>query len=87
MSKPPEELILIISETVADSLGRPIEALPPLSDTIDSARLALLLSTANGSSDVRVSFQYAGHRVHVLSGHTVYVQPLSDEQEEIVEMV
>lgn len=87
MGKPPEELLVVITEAVADSLGRPIDALPPLIETIDPERLVRLLSTANDSSDVSVSFQYADHRVHVLSEQTVYVRPLPAEHEEPVERV
>lgn len=83
MGQPSEEIPVMISDAVADSLEAPMEELPPLSDSIDLDALETLLhSTANEPpSGIAVSFQYAGLRVHVCSGYTVYVRPVSDDRE------
>lgn len=88
MGQPPEELPVIISDAVADSLETPMEELPPLSDSIDLDALETLLpSTANDPpSGVAVSFRYAGLRVHVYSGYTVYARPVSGDREEPVDV-
>lgn len=77
----------MISDAVADSLEAPMEELPPLSDSIDLDALETLLpSTANEPpSGVAVSFQHAGLRVHVYSGYTVYVRPISDDRAGLVD--
>jgi len=70
----------IVAELVADALDVPVEELPSLSRTIDLDALNALVTPAGNESpvDLAVSFTYAGLRIHVYSGNTVYVQPIRD---------
>jgi|AntDeeMetageno51_2_1112566.scaffolds.fasta_scaffold00170_5 hypothetical protein len=72
------EASVLICETVAESLQEPMEALPPLSSAIDFDGLDALV-TDDPSHDVTITFTYAGMRVLVHSGPTVYVRPIHDE--------
>lgn len=65
---------VIVTETVSDALGEPVEALPPLADAIDTDGLNAVM-TGDGSHDVRITFSYAGLFVFVRSDATVYVRP------------
>lgn len=84
MAESPEEITVTVAETASDALGTPIEELPPLSEAIDLEGLEAVVArpTEGRSSCVTVSFSYAGLRVLVRSGHTVFVQPISDRNEE-----
>jgi hypothetical protein len=73
MGQPPTETGCSVVERVADTLGTSIEELPTLSNTVDPDALDAVV-TADPSSDVSVSFTYAGVRVLVYSRETVYVQ-------------
>jgi hypothetical protein len=72
---PAEEMALPILEAVADAIGTPITALPPLSGAIDLDGLDAIVTDAD-AHDVTVTFRYAGHRVLVHSSETVYVRPI-----------
>lgn len=74
MSEAPEELLLVIAETVSDALNTPVEELPPLSQSIDLEGLEAVV-TDDRAHDVTVTFTYAGHRVLVHSDNLVYVRP------------
>lgn len=68
------EITFPIVETVSDVLGRPVDDLPPLSDSVDIEALDAIASL-DQSHDVTVTFRYAGLQVLVRSGETVYVSP------------
>lgn len=70
---------VIVVETICDALETPVEELPPLSNQIDLDALDGLMSVAETepSSDVTVSFTYAGLHVMVFSNKTVYVRPIN----------
>jgi hypothetical protein len=69
-----EEICVTVTETVSDALGEPVDALPPLSDAVDTDGLDALV-TGDRSHDVAVTFSYAGLAVLVRSDATVYVSP------------
>jgi|AntDeeMinimDraft_4_1070355.scaffolds.fasta_scaffold23057_1 hypothetical protein len=71
----PPEITIPIAETVSEALERPIEDLPPLSDSISLDGVEAIVAAAS-SGDVRISFTYAGLYVVVDSGQTVYVEPI-----------
>lgn len=81
MRETPQEITVDISQTVTDATDLPVEELPPLSDVIDLDALDALVPGANrqGSPEVRVTFSYAGVRVIVCSGRTVFVHPDADD--------
>lgn len=64
-------------EEVADAVGRLVEGLPSLSQSINPDALNALI-TGNRSHDVTVTFAYAGARVLVHSDGTIYVRPLEN---------
>lgn len=66
-----------IARAVSDALETPIEELPPLSTAIDLDGLDAVITNSR-SSDVTVTFSYAGLRVLIHSSNTVYVSPLDD---------
>lgn len=70
-----EDICVTVSETVSDALGEPVDALPPLSDAIDTDGLSAMV-TDDQSHDVTVMFSYAGMRIVVCPDSTVYVHPL-----------
>lgn len=80
MGDPSNEITVSIAETAARTLERPIDELPPLSDSINLDAVETLLGD-DSSEDVTITFPYAGHRVLVHSGETVYIRPIRDEQE------
>jgi len=69
-----EEICVTVSETVSDVLGEPVDALPPLSEAIDTDGLDGVV-TDDEAHDVTVTFSYAGTFVLVRSDATVYVCP------------
>lgn len=79
MNEAQTEASVLVSETVADSLGKPMERLPPLGEAIDLDALNSIV-TADSSHDVTVTFSYAGMRVLVHSGCTVYVRPIRGDR-------
>lgn len=81
MKTPPDETTLRIAEAVSDVVGTPIEELPPLSEVINPEAVAALVAE-NHSQDVRITFSYAGVRVLVHSGATVYVRPIQPGRSE-----
>ncbi|WP_049911075.1 HalOD1 output domain-containing protein [Halorubrum coriense] len=74
MSGARKEICVTVSETVSDALGEPVDALPPLSDAIDTDGLDAVM-TGDSSHDVTVAFSYAGMTVFVYDDSTVYVCP------------
>lgn len=77
MEEAQREASVLVCETVAESLEQPMETLPPLSNAIKPDALDSIVSE-DSTHDVTVTFAYAGMRVLVNSGHTVYVQPLRE---------
>ncbi|VTT88149.1 hypothetical protein DM2_1483 [Halorubrum sp. DM2] len=63
-----------MSETVSDALDEPVDALPPLSDAIDTDGLDAVMAD-DGDQDVTITFSYAEMFVCVRSDSTVYVRP------------
>ena len=78
MKEPLEEPLVTIAKVVSDALNTPMEALPPLSQSIDLEGLDAVV-TNDRSHDVTVTFSYAGHRVLVHSNNTVYVRPIQND--------
>lgn len=78
MRESSEETLMRITEVVSDALNTPIEQLPPLSHSIDLEGLDAIV-TDDRHQDVTVTFPYAGHRVLVHSGDTVYVRPIQKD--------
>ncbi|MGM0370889.1 MAG: HalOD1 output domain-containing protein [Halobacteriota archaeon] len=72
-----DRVLLLITEAVSDMLGRPIEELPPLSESINLEGLDAVMS--HTASDVAVIFSYAGLRVFVHSEGFVYVRPMCED--------
>lgn len=70
-----KDICVTVSETVSEARGESVEALPPLSEAIDTDGLDATV-TNERSHDVTVIFSYAGMRVLVHSDSTVYVRPL-----------
>ena len=64
-----DPIIIRIIEYVADSIGRDVEDLAPLYDSIDPDALTTILQAEN----VSVSFEYDGVDVHVWSDGTMCV--------------
>lgn len=79
MGQAPEEVTVPIIETASDALETPVEDLPPLSESVQLDSLDSVV--ADPSQDVTVTFTYAGLRVIVHSGGTVYAAP--DHEEEL----
>jgi hypothetical protein len=77
MGEPPDEVLLPIVESASRALETPVEELPPLSEAVSVDGLAAIVD-ADESHDVTVTFAYAGLRVLVHSGRTVYVTPIRD---------
>jgi hypothetical protein len=78
MDQAPEEVTVPIVETASDALGTGVEDLPPLSESVPLDGLDAVV--ADPSQDVTVTFSYAGLRILVHSGGTVYAGPARDEQ-------
>jgi hypothetical protein len=78
MGQVPEEVTVPIVETAADVLGTGVEDLPPLSESVPIDGLDAVV--ADPTQDVTVTFTYAGLRVLVRSGGTVYVSPALTER-------
>ncbi|GAA0534716.1 HalOD1 output domain-containing protein [Halorubrum ejinorense] len=74
MSSVHKEICVTVSETVSDALGEPVDALPPLSEAIDTDGLDAVV-TEDRSHDVTIAFSYAGMSVFVCADSTVYVRP------------
>lgn len=77
MGETQKEASVLVCETVAESLQEPMETLPPLANEIDLDALDAMV-TDDPSQDVTVTFSYAGMRVLVHSGSTVYVRPIRE---------
>jgi hypothetical protein len=77
MSRVCEEICVTVTETVSDALGEPVDALPPLSESVDTDGLDALV-TSERAHDVAVTFSYAGMAVLVRADATVYVRPQRD---------
>lgn len=75
-----KEITVTVAQAVADALDTPIDELPPLADSIDPDALDAIVSN-EPPSGAAVSFSYAGRRVVVHKGKTVYVRPGSGEPE------
>lgn len=75
MTQLPNEITTPISEAVSEVLDKPIDTLPPLSESIDVGGLEALI-TDNPAHDVTVTFVYAGLHILVHSDRTVYVRPI-----------
>jgi len=86
MGEHSNDIIMSIAETVSSTLERPIEDLPPLSEYINPEAIQTLISD-DASENVTITFQYAGLRVLVRSGHTVYIRPLRKESDHSFERV
>jgi hypothetical protein len=69
-----EDVCVTVSETVSNALGEPVDALPPLSEAIDTDGLDAVV-TNDRAQDVTITFSYAGLSVLVRSDSTVYVRP------------
>ena len=78
MDQPSSEITVPVVEAASDALGCGVEDLPPLSESVSLDALDAIVS--DPSQDVTVTFSYAGLRVLVRSGQTVYVQPVQEEQ-------
>lgn len=65
--------VTAVLETVEAATGRSIKTLPTLSDSIDPESLELLFD--GGSTDLVVSFRYAGYRVTVHGDGWVVAEP------------
>ena len=74
MSSVHKEICVTVSETVSDALDEPVDALPPLSDAIDTDGLDAVV-TENPAHDVTIAFSYAGMTVFVYADSTVFVRP------------
>lgn len=79
MEEAQKEASVLVCETVAELLQEPMETLPPLSNAIDLDGLNAIV-TDDPSQDVTITFSYAGMRVFVHSGSTVYVRPIGKGQ-------
>lgn len=66
--------LVAITEVVADAVDTPMEDLPPLRESIDPEALMTLL-VDDTSTDVTVTFTYAGRDVLVSNEGIVYVWP------------
>lgn len=82
MGKVQKEVSVLITETVSEALGEPMEALPPLSNAIDLDGLDAIV-TDDPSHDVTITFSYADMRVLIHSGSTIYVRPIRDGRENL----
>lgn len=78
MGQSREEITIPIVEAVSDARETPIEELPPLTGSIDPDALETLVDD-DRYQGLSVTFAYAGLRVVVHSGDTVYVGSLHDE--------
>lgn len=72
------ELTMGIAETVSRALDKPIEELPPLSESISLDGVDAVVSHSS-SDDVQITFTYAGLRVFIDSGQTIYAEPIHEE--------
>lgn len=64
-----------VVEEVAGATGRDAVTLPPLYDAVDPDALDALV---DGSSDVQISFVYAGYEVTVESDQRITLEERSD---------
>jgi|GEM_PF-425388 hypothetical protein len=78
MEESPSEITIPIANAASTVLGTPVEALPPISESISLDALNELVSD-DTSADV--TFTSAGLHVLVHSGGTVYVRPTEDEMD------
>ena len=78
MERCPDELTISIIQAIADVLDRPVEDLPPISNSIDLGALDAIVPT-DSTADVTVSFRYEDLYIVVRSGYVVYVQPINRE--------
>lgn len=77
-----DDMTVRISKAASVALDTPIEELPPLSEAINPDALAALFSsTPDDSSNLTVTFTYAGLHVSVHSDTTVYVQDIREEDD------
>lgn len=75
---PEKEISVTVVQAVFVALDAPVNELPPVTDAIDPDALEAVVSN-DPPSDVTVTFSYAGRRVVVLEGKTVYVRPEDGE--------
>lgn len=71
------DLTVALAETVSRALDEPIEELPPLSESISLDGVDAVVSHQS-SDDVQITFTYAGLRVFIDSGQTIYAEPIHD---------
>lgn len=81
-----DEIMVTVSETVADALETPIKELPPLRNAINPDALGAIVSSKTHAQppDVTVTFEYAGLEVFVHSGGMVYAQPIGSVSDALV---
>lgn len=84
MGEEPIEVTRAVTEAVSDASGTPMEELPLLENSIDLDALNAVV-TNGSSSDVLVSFTFAGLRVHVHSRDVVYARPAAGTTDEYSE--
>ena len=84
MGHPRDEMSLQISETVSALNGTPIDELPPLSTAIDVDALDAIVPSDGEESptEVAVTFDYAGARVFVHSGNTIFARPIDSVRDD-----
>lgn len=80
MEETEKEVSVRVCESVSEAMQEPMEALPPLSDAINLDGLDAIV-TGDLTHDVTVTFSYAGMRVLVHSGSTIYVRPIREGTE------
>lgn len=78
MVLPPAEVTLLIMETASDALEKPMEDLPQLSKSVEIDAVNALISD-DPMHEVTIIFSYAGLRVVIYSGGTVYVHPIHED--------
>lgn len=71
------DVTVAIAETVSRALEKSIEELPPLSESISLDGVEAVVSDPS-SDDVQITFTYAGLRVFIDSGQTIYAEPIHD---------
>jgi hypothetical protein len=74
-----------VAEIASDALETPVEELPVLFNEVDTDALERLVSpsVSTRSTSVTVVFEYAGLKVTVQSGGTVYATSIDDEDNSI----
>lgn len=76
VSQPPKSPTLRVVDAIANQTDvDPTELTPPLGTVIDPEALDAVFE-ADASSDLRVSFEYAGYLVSLSSNEDVSIEPL-----------